>query len=74
MGRKLAWLGLAVVVLLVALSSVAQAAEVAKKSESELRYFAHRGRKHRLWPGHRRHRRGLLAVARYSQCLGRDRA
>jgi F-type H+-transporting ATPase subunit c len=40
MGRKLAWLGLAVVILLVALSSVAQAAEVARKSEAELRYFA----------------------------------
>jgi F-type H+-transporting ATPase subunit c len=40
MGRKLAWLGLAVVILLVALSSIAQAAEVAQKSESELRYFA----------------------------------
>jgi F-type H+-transporting ATPase subunit c len=40
MGRKLAWLGLAVVGLLVALTSVAQAAEVAQKSEAELRYFA----------------------------------
>jgi F-type H+-transporting ATPase subunit c len=40
MGRKLVWFGLAVVVLLVALTSVAQAAEVAKKSDSELRYFA----------------------------------
>jgi F-type H+-transporting ATPase subunit c len=40
MGRKLAWLGLAVVLLLVALSSVAQAAEVVRKSEAELRYFA----------------------------------
>ena len=40
MGRKLAWLGLAVVILLVALSSIAQAAEVAQKSEAELRYFA----------------------------------
>jgi F-type H+-transporting ATPase subunit c len=40
MGRKLVWLGLAVVVLLVALSSGAQAAEVARKSEPELRYFA----------------------------------
>ena len=39
MRRKLAWLGLAVVVLLVVLSSVAQAAEAAKKSDSELRYF-----------------------------------
>ena len=39
MRRKLAWLGLAVVVLLVVLSSVAQAAEAAKKSEAELRYF-----------------------------------
>ena len=39
MRRKLAWLGLAVVVLLVALSSMAQAAEAAKKSEAELRYF-----------------------------------
>lgn len=40
MGRKLVWLGLAVVVILVALSSIAQAAEVAKKSDAELRYFA----------------------------------
>jgi F-type H+-transporting ATPase subunit c len=40
MGRKQAWLGLAVVILLVALSSIAQAAEVAQKSEAELRYFA----------------------------------
>lgn len=40
MGRKLAWLGLAVVVLLVALSSVAQAAEVVKRTDAELRYFA----------------------------------
>jgi F-type H+-transporting ATPase subunit c len=40
MRRKLAWLGLAVVILLVALSSVVQAAEVAQKSEAELRYFA----------------------------------
>jgi F-type H+-transporting ATPase subunit c len=40
MGRKLAWFGLAVVILLVALSAVAQAAEVAQKSEPELRYFA----------------------------------
>ena len=39
MRRKLAWLGLAVVVLLVASSSIAQAAEAAKKSEAELRYF-----------------------------------
>ena len=39
MRRKLAWLGLAVVVFLVVLSSVAQAAEAAKKSEAELRYF-----------------------------------
>jgi F-type H+-transporting ATPase subunit c len=39
MRRKLAWLGLAVVVLLVAVSSIAQAAEAAKKSEAELRYF-----------------------------------
>jgi F-type H+-transporting ATPase subunit c len=39
MRRKLAWLGLAVVVLLVVLSSVAQAAEVVKKSDAELRYF-----------------------------------
>jgi F-type H+-transporting ATPase subunit c len=39
MRRKLAWLGLAVVVLLLALSSMAQAAEAAKKSEAELRYF-----------------------------------
>jgi F-type H+-transporting ATPase subunit c len=40
MGRKLVWFGLAVVVILVALSSIAQAAEVAKKSDAELRYFA----------------------------------
>jgi len=40
MGRKLVWLGLAVVVVLVALSTVAQAAEVVKKSEAELRYFS----------------------------------
>jgi F-type H+-transporting ATPase subunit c len=40
MGRKLAWLGLAVIVLLLALSTVAQAAEVAGKSDPELRYFA----------------------------------
>jgi F-type H+-transporting ATPase subunit c len=39
MRRKLAWLGLAVIVLLVVLSSVAQAAEAAKKSDAELRYF-----------------------------------
>jgi F-type H+-transporting ATPase subunit c len=39
MRRKLAWLGLAVVVLLVVLSSVALAAEAAKKSDAELRYF-----------------------------------
>ncbi len=39
MRRKLAWLGLAVIVSLVVLSSVAQAAEAAKKSEAELRYF-----------------------------------
>jgi F-type H+-transporting ATPase subunit c len=39
MGRKLAWLGLAVVVLLVVWGTVAQAAEAAKKSEAELRYF-----------------------------------
>jgi F-type H+-transporting ATPase subunit c len=39
MRRKLAWLGLAVVLLLVVLSSVAQAAEAAKKSDAELRYF-----------------------------------
>jgi F-type H+-transporting ATPase subunit c len=39
MRRQLVWLGLAVVVLLVALSSLAQAAELAKKSEAELRYF-----------------------------------
>jgi F-type H+-transporting ATPase subunit c len=39
MRRKLAWLGLAVIVLLVLLSSVAQAAEAAKKSDAELRYF-----------------------------------
>jgi F-type H+-transporting ATPase subunit c len=39
MRRKLAWLGLAVVVLLVVLSSGAQAAEAAKKSDAELRYF-----------------------------------
>jgi F-type H+-transporting ATPase subunit c len=40
MGRKLAWLGMAVVMLLVVLSSVAQAVEGAGKSEPELRYFA----------------------------------
>jgi F-type H+-transporting ATPase subunit c len=40
MGRKLAWLGLAVVGLLVDLTSVAQAAEVAQRSVEELRYFA----------------------------------
>ena len=40
MGRKLAWHGLAVVTLLIALSSVAQAAEVVRKSEAELQYFA----------------------------------
>jgi len=39
MRRKLACFGLAVVVLLVVLSSIAQAAEAAKKSEAELRYF-----------------------------------
>ena len=39
MGRKLVWVGLAVVLLLVALSAVAQAAEVAKRSDAELRYF-----------------------------------
>jgi F-type H+-transporting ATPase subunit c len=39
MRRKLAWLGFAVVVLLVVLSAVAQAAEVVKKSDAELRYF-----------------------------------
>lgn len=40
MGRKLAWLGLAVVILLVALSSIAQAAEAVQRSEGQLRYFA----------------------------------
>ena len=39
MRRKLAWLGLAVVVVLVVLSSVALAAEAVKKSDAELRYF-----------------------------------
>jgi F-type H+-transporting ATPase subunit c len=39
MRRQLVWLGLVVVVTLVALTSIAQAAEVAKKSEAELRYF-----------------------------------
>jgi F-type H+-transporting ATPase subunit c len=40
MGRKLAWLGLAVIVLLLAFSTMAQAAEVVRKSDPELRYFA----------------------------------
>jgi F-type H+-transporting ATPase subunit c len=40
MGRQLAWLGLAVVILLVALSSIAQAAEAVQRSEGQLRYFA----------------------------------
>ncbi len=39
MPRKLAWLGLAVVVALLALSSVALGAEAAKKSDAELRYY-----------------------------------
>jgi F-type H+-transporting ATPase subunit c len=39
MERKLPWLGLGLIVLLLALSSVAQAAEAAQKSEAELRYF-----------------------------------
>jgi F-type H+-transporting ATPase subunit c len=39
MRRKLVWCGLAVVVLLLTLSSMALAAEVAKKSDAELRYF-----------------------------------
>jgi F-type H+-transporting ATPase subunit c len=39
MGRKLAWLGFAAIVLLLALSTAAQAAEVAKRSDAELRYF-----------------------------------
>jgi F-type H+-transporting ATPase subunit c len=39
MRRKLAWLGWAVVVLPVVLSAVAQAAEVARKTDAELRYF-----------------------------------
>lgn len=39
MRRKAVWLGLTMVVLLLALSSVALAAEVAKKSDAELRYF-----------------------------------
>ena len=39
MGSKLAWLGLAVIVLLLTPSAVAQAAEVAQRSEAELRYF-----------------------------------
>jgi F-type H+-transporting ATPase subunit c len=38
MPRKLVWCGIAVVLLLI-LSSVALAAEVAKKSDAELRYF-----------------------------------
>ena len=51
MGRKLAWLGLAVVVLLVVLSSVAQAAEAVKKSDAELRYFGIVAASARLaWP------------------------
>ena len=39
MRRNLVWLGLAVVVVLLTLSSVALAAEAAKKSDAELRYF-----------------------------------
>jgi F-type H+-transporting ATPase subunit c len=39
MGRKLAWCGLVLIVLLLALSTMAQAAEVVKKSDAELRYF-----------------------------------
>jgi F-type H+-transporting ATPase subunit c len=39
MGRKLAWLGLMVVGLLVAWMSVAQAAEAAQPSEAAIRYF-----------------------------------
>ncbi len=40
MGRKLAWLGLAVIMLLLTFSTAAQAAEAAQRSEAELRYFA----------------------------------
>jgi F-type H+-transporting ATPase subunit c len=39
MRRKLVWCGFAVVVLLLTLGSMALAAEVAKKSEAELRYY-----------------------------------
>jgi F-type H+-transporting ATPase subunit c len=39
MRRKLLWCGLAVVVLLLTLSSLALAGEVAKRSDAELRYF-----------------------------------
>jgi F-type H+-transporting ATPase subunit c len=39
MSRKLVWRGLSVMTLLLALSVVAQAAEVVKKSDAELRYF-----------------------------------
>jgi F-type H+-transporting ATPase subunit c len=39
MRRKLVWLGLTMGVLLLTLSSVALAAEAAKKSDAELRYY-----------------------------------
>jgi F-type H+-transporting ATPase subunit c len=39
MRRKLVWCGLAGMVLLLTLSSMALAGEVAKKSDAELRYF-----------------------------------